>query len=267
MTPSGRVRSCPDPGPYLAGETNLKAMPQTKKGKDEPGRKPGTIIRFGPGAIIITPDEAARYLGGSQYRLDKDLKKSVRDAMDQAGRLVCPVFIYALHKVKETSRSGRLTLENNLFIDQPHAETGPEIRSLAACVFTLGSALEDTIHEVSGQGDLLEAFILEAVGLALMEALGDKCRQALKQKAKQLNLFAGCVFGPGFRETPMEKQTLLFQLVDAEAIGVRLTQNLMMRPLKSASFFTAFSPAESKIKYVYKCRRCSMKNCQFRVER
>lgn len=242
-------------------------MPQTEKKKDEPGRKPGTIIRFGPGEIIATPDEAARYLGGSRYRPDKNLKKSVRDAINQAGRLVRPVFIYALHKVKETSPSGRLTLENGLFIDQPHAETDPEIRSLAACVFSLGGTLEDTIHEVSGQGEILEAFILEAVGLALIEALGDKCRQALRQKAKQLKLFAGCAFGPGFREMPMEEQTLLFQLVDAEAIGVRLTENLMMRPLKSASFFTAFSPAESKIKYVYKCRRCSMKNCQFRVER
>ncbi|MDY6851128.1 MAG: vitamin B12 dependent-methionine synthase activation domain-containing protein [Thermodesulfobacteriota bacterium] len=242
-------------------------MPQTKRGKDGPGRKPGTIIRFEPGEIIITPDEAARYLGGSRYRPDKDLEKSVQDAISQAGRLACPAFIHALHKVEETSPAGGLTLENGLFLDRPHAETGLEIRSLAACVFTLGGALEDTIHELSSRGDLLEAFILEAVGLALMEALGDKCRQALGQKAKQLKLFAGCAFGPGFRETPMEKQALLFQLVDAEAIGVRLTENLMMRPLKSASFFAAFSPAESKIKHVYKCRRCSMKNCLFRVEK
>jgi len=225
-----------------------------------------TVIRFLPGAICATPQDVVRYLAGSRYKEDARLNVLLPAAIDQAIHLASPVLIYALHRVKALDNRGRLILENGLCLEVPKAERNPDTRYLASCVCSLGAALEDTCRRLTRQGRLLQAMVLDAAGVSLLDALVNKSHEQLRQRAREMELFAGCPFGPGYQHLPMETQSLVFQLVDAGAIKVKLNEGLVMQPMKSLSFFVRLGAKENSGGPISKCRRCNLKHCQFRVE-
>lgn len=228
-------------------------------------KQSATIIHFTPEDISTTPEKIAHYLGGNRYKMGSWLRELLPAAVDQAVRLVTPVLIYALHQVNSLSPGGWLNLANGLSLVVPPEERDTRTRYVAASVCSLGSELEKTCRELSSTGQLLRAMLLDAVGVSLLDALADKSHEQLQQKAHEMQLFAGCRFGPGYQDMPMETQTILFQLVDPSMNQVRLNESMAMHPLKSLSFFVRFSAERSHSGNFSKCRRCTMKHCQFRV--
>ena len=224
-----------------------------------------TVIRFLPGAIYATPKDVIRYVAGSSYKEHAKLDDLVPAAIEQAIHLACPVLIYALHRVRAVDVRGKLILGNGLCLEVPQAEREPDTRYLASCVCSLGEALENTCRRLSGQGQLLQAMVLDAAGVSLLDGLVNTSHEELRQRAREIGLFAGCPFGPGYQDMPMEAQLLLFQLVDACAIKVKLNEGLVMAPMKSTSFFVRWGERERPSGPSSKCRRCKLKHCRFRI--
>jgi hypothetical protein len=225
-----------------------------------------TIIRFLSGAICTTPEEVVRYLAGSRYKKHSKLDDLLSATIERAIHLASPAVIYALHRVRSLDTRGKLILENGLRLKVPLAERDPDTRYLASCVCSLGEALEDTCRRLTHRGQLFEAMLLDAAGVSLLDALVNKSHEQLRQRAFKMQLFADCPFGPGYRDMPMETQSMLFQLVDAEAILVKLNESLVMQPIKSLSFFVGLAERESPRRPIPKCRHCNLKHCQFRVD-
>lgn len=224
-----------------------------------------TVIRFLPGAICATPEDVVRYLAGSSYKEQAKLNDLLPTAIEEAIQLASPVFIYALHRVTAVDARGKLILENGLRLEVPQAERDPDTRYLASCVCSLGKVLENTCRRLTGQGRLLQAMVLDAAGVSLLDGLVNRSHEHLRQRALEIELFAGCPFGPGYQDMPMETQLLLFRLVDAGAIKVKLNQGLVMEPMKSISFFVRWGERESPSGPISKCRRCNLKHCRFRI--
>lgn len=223
-------------------------------------------INFAPEDIFTTPQEVSRYFGGSRYKMDHRLHGLVTAVIEQAMHLSAPALVYALHPVKALTPQGRLLLENGIFLEVPRAERDPHTRCLASCVCSLGGALENSSRELADGGHLFKAMLLDAVGVSLLDALVNKSQEQLHQWARKMQLFAGCRFGPGYGDLPMETQSFLFQQVDADAIQVRLNDSMVMEPAKSLSFFVRLSARKTQDGHAHKCRHCSMKHCQFRVD-
>lgn len=70
---------------------------------------------------------------------------------------------------------------------------------------------------------------------------------------------------PGTARLPLSHQKVLFTLVNAGLIGVRLNSDLMMAPVKSISFFSFFQAARETAFERSKCARCGMAGCGFRA--
>jgi hypothetical protein len=103
------------------------------------------------------------------------------------------------------------------------------------------------------------------VGIAFLDELGEKIHQALTRRAAEASLFCGCRLGPGLNGFPVRAQRLIFELVDAAAIGVALNDSLVMTPVKSISFLTPLGPAPGRPPGA-KCSQCGLKDCQFRQQ-
>jgi len=224
-----------------------------------------TVIRFRPSAIYATPKDVVRYVAGSSYKGDAKLDDLVPAAIEQAIHLASPVFIYALHRVRAVDARGKLILENGLCLELPQAERDSDTRYLGSSICSLGEALQDTCRRLTRQGQLLQAMVLDAAGVSLLDGLVNRSHEHLRQRAREIGLFAGCPFGPGYQDMPMGTQLLLFQLVDAGAIKVKLNEGLVMKPMKSISFFVKLGAKESPSGPISKCRRCNLKHCQFRI--
>jgi len=224
------------------------------------------MARFAAGEIHTTAERVMRYLRSSR-NLRPRLHEMLPAAIEDAGRLAAPVFVYEIHKAKTLLRSGHLLLENGLSLGLPRAERYPNTKYLAACVCSLGEAIENACREFSDTGQLVQAILLDAVSLSLMDSLLDKCLELLHGEARELHLFAGRPFSPGHQDMPMETQALLFRLVDPAPARVRLNESMVMHPLKSLSFFVQFTTGKGETRRSSRCRHCPMRTCPFEARR
>jgi hypothetical protein len=126
-------------------------------------------------------------------------------------------------------------------------------------VVTLGGRFDEAVEATV---DLLEKYYLDAIGnLALAEArahlITHLCQRFAIDKLSWMS--------PGsLADWPLEEQQPLFELLGGveAAIGVRLTDSLLMLPRKSVSGI--FFPAESTF---FSCRLCPRDRCDNRKAR
>jgi hypothetical protein len=126
-------------------------------------------------------------------------------------------------------------------------------------VVTIGGRLEQRADQSK---DLLEKYYLDAIGnLILAEArshlIQHLCRRFALEKLSWMS--------PGSLEDwPLEEQRPLFALLDGAqaAVGVQLTESLLMLPRKSVSGI--FFPSETTF---FSCRLCPRERCEGRKAR
>lgn len=229
------------------------------------GSSESRVIRLAPESLAASPRQVTRYAGGSRYQPDGTGQSLVQAALVSAGRLITPALVYSVHPVASRSPDGSLRLNNGLSVNLPFNEPDSDTGYLAAIVCTLGPGLGEACRQLGRQRNFLEALFLDAAGTALLEGLGEHTYDLLGAQAQTDGFFAGCRFAPGYGSMPMSEQSLLFRLVDAGAIGVKLNSHLVMRPYKSLSFFSILNRERSSARKVYKCQACSLKDCRFRV--
>jgi len=132
---------------------------------------------------------------------------------------------------------------------------------------TIGPDLEAHERDLSSAGELLEALLLDAYGSAAAEATADAVNLLLCQRAQQLGFALPPRISPGYGKWAIEGQRALLPLLCAEAVGVTLTEGLMMVPRKSVSFAARFSEESGHGGIARRrCAACDMTGCAYRRE-
>lgn len=224
------------------------------------------IVHYAPSDLAVRPGQVARYFGGARYAPDPHTRERIAAAASEGLGLIRPAAAVGLHPIVETTPGGDITLADGATLVGGAALCGPQNICLAAVVGTLGPQLETRCRELSRRGDLYEATLLDAVGVAFLDRLGEALHRETARRAAALGLFCGCRLGPGLNGFPVETQRLIFALTEAGAIGVALNDSMVMTPVKSISFLTPLGPAPVR-PAVAKCEACELKNCQFRQQK
>ena len=99
---------------------------------------------------------------------------------------------------------------------------------------TVGAAF-DALQRRTAAKSASDAFILQAIGAAAIEALMDSVEDEIRCELKPGESLAQR-YSPGYGDYPLEAQRDLFGLLDApRKVGVSLTDSLLMVPSKSVS--------------------------------
>lgn len=125
---------------------------------------------------------------------------------------------------------------------------------LAAC--TIGPGLEARCQERQGRGELSRAFLLDALGVVALQELGRRLERHLATELAPQGLRLGCPCFPGQGDWPLEDQRTLFAILRPERIAIRLNENCLMVPLKSASMTFPVGSEEELPAGVSTCARC-----------
>jgi hypothetical protein len=227
---------------------------------------PPTLVRyFSPFDLAPSPEQVARYAGGSRYRMEKRHQGLVDQALGQALEICRPAVAHALHPVEARALAEReLVLKSGARLELPFPLVGRRTRFLFVAVATLGEKLEQACRRLREQGDLLQSIFLDAAGLAMIELLEKAAFEITSGLARERALFAGPRMAPGCCGLDMSLQEALFNLVDGAAIGVFLNSSLVMTPLKSQSFLAGLTSDPAPATPWPKCLSCPSRDCLFR---
>ena len=202
------------------------------------------------------------------YRGDGELKASIREIttrqVEAARQLAKPRAVY--REVQALGMDeGTVRLEDGLLL-----HVGARIaqwwhggHALAVALCTIDGALEERVLALSKNGAHAEALILDIAGSVALGSVADQVRRFICEKASNLGIEVGPALNPGYGEWPLTDQRLIFGLMPAESIGVRLNDQFMMVPKKSVSFCAGLGVSEAS-EHFNRCSHCGVAKCPYR---
>jgi hypothetical protein len=101
---------------------------------------------------------------------------------------------------------------------------------------SLGATIDEWIFEFFKSKDYMSAYMLEAIGLAVLNEAEIKIRKEFLAKISEINISVNTLshtLSPGCQGIPMEAQKELYQVSEAYATGITLQRDLTIYPLKS----------------------------------
>ena len=171
----------------------------------------------------------------------------------EAHALLAPAAVHAILPVEEVAFEGPLIAR---------ALAGATQVALAVC--TIGPALEERVRALFAAGDPLRAMALDGAGVAALGQVSEAVGERICEEAAAQGLRTGMRVSPGQEGWPLEQQRVLFSLLPAERIGVRLNESCLMIPQKSVSFVVGLGP-EMRADAVA-CDFCSRReHCRWRA--
>jgi hypothetical protein len=162
-------------------------------------------------------------------------------AAAEGSRLLDPAVICRQIEV-ESLRHERLTLAGGA------ALTGPLLtqhlapaQQVVLMVCTVGEAIEQRVAELI-RTDPPYGLALDGYGSVAVEALGVAACTRFEEQAARDGLYSSIPLSPGMIGWPVDVgQLQIFSLLDAEQIGVTLTESAQMIPRKSTSMVLGIS--------------------------
>jgi hypothetical protein len=223
-------------------------------------------VRIGidPEDIKPLPEAVARYFGGPDYQMTPETRQQVCQGIRQAVGMVKAILCYRAISTDKIEKECGIDLSEEAYADILPDSTDGHARYFAVYVGTLGGALETMCRDLANRNSIYQSLLLDAVGTAMLDAMGLICNDMVERHSQQMGLFTGCRLGPGLNGIALESQALLFDLLGGESAGVHLNEAFIMQPAKSISGFVVYSDTAQRKPSGSKCLQCEMKHCQFR---
>ena len=191
------------------------------------------------------------------------LVESTERALDEGSLLLQPR-VETRRLLVEDLRHERIKLiGNGLLSGELLAKHMGGAQEVVIILCTVGEALERLAADVSKE-DSVYGLALDGVGSAGVEALANAVCALFEEEATKEDCQVTIPLSPGMVGWPVEQgQPQIFDLLDADEIGVRLTESMMMVPRKSLSFVLGIG--RELIAGGRTCDYCSLKEtCRYR---
>jgi Vitamin B12 dependent methionine synthase, activation domain len=212
---------------------------------------------------IFPEPEVTRLLGGRQgANLSRSTQKKLRRWTAHVDEVAKPEIIYSINSI-ESIQGSVVSVDNGTEIKSAKvAQTLKRADAFVCFVATLGDRIENTIGILTDNRSISDAYIVDAVGSVGVEQLVEGFQGAMESVFRTRNKGLTLRFSPGYCDWPLREQKKLFTLVEADLIGVSLSECCLMTPRKSVSgiFGITNHPSQS-ISGHNPCILCTKKDC------
>ena len=191
------------------------------------------------------------------------LVESTERALDEGSLLLQPR-VKTRRLLVEDLRHERIKLMGNgILSGELLAKHMGGAQEVVIILCTVGEGLERRAADVSKE-DSVYGLALDAVGSAGVEALANAVCALFEEDATKEGCKVTIPLSPGMVGWPVEQgQPQIFDLLDTDEIGVRLTESMMMVPRKSLTFVLGIG--KKLIAGGRACDYCSLKGtCRYR---
>ena len=215
-------------------------------------------------AVRVLPSEVLRMMGRpGRASPDQKYLDLVNRFTSETASLVRPKGVYTIRTV-QCMTDQELALEGGPRFHGPVAGFLEPATRIAVSVVTIGPDLERLSRRSMSEGNLLEGFILDAIGSAAVDAAADMMIEFLRRHEMGSQEELTPPFSPGYCGMSVREQESLFEFVDAGAIGVSLTESCFMQPLKSISALIGIGEAQRIVARGSPCQWCDLTQCKMR---
>ncbi|MBW2094788.1 MAG: hypothetical protein JRI80_07855 [Deltaproteobacteria bacterium] len=184
------------------------------------------------------------------------------DAIGQSQALIHPRALYRWVKVLGVNGEQVLLAPGNGGGDAvlrlgPHADLMAKAELALVSIVTIGGKLDHHINELNKSGKLLEAYLLDSVGVVALAEVGKAIRKYVEMEAESRGWGVSASLAPGsLQGWPIEGQFALCGLLPLDDIGVHLNESGVLVPFKSVSSLIGMGGEYQSKKVGSVCRFC-----------
>jgi len=211
-------------------------------------------------AVESLRERTLSVLSGGTGRASNETLRALDAAIERAVEVAEPCGGYRFARLVDVYEDGVKTMfgavESTKFAMMARESSGDP--RVAFALSTAGASLD---AELALDIPLLEKFVLDAVGSELAEIVADMVEAEWKRDATEQGLESSARMSPGYCDWLLQGQSVIFKAIDAEAIGVRLTDSFLMIPAKSVSSAAVLA---ERVPLRVQCLTCTRADCPFR---
>lgn len=218
-------------------------------------------------AAPVDRREVLRYLGYPARAVPPPwLESSLERWIDQASRLARPQATWVVLPVVNIGprRLVLASIHGDVQFEGAIGEFLAASRRVAAFVATAGSEVERLAESLMQRSEMLAALIVNAVGSERAEAAEASVIESLRDEAPQTGLVPTLPYSPGYCGMALTEQRKLFSVFAGQDLGVTLSSDCLMRPLKSVSGLIGLGLPEDVRRFGSPCDRCDVQRCAMR---
>ncbi|HIU64467.1 MAG TPA: methionine synthase [Candidatus Avacidaminococcus intestinavium] len=142
-----------------------------------------------------------------------------------------------------------------------HLGSAEQVVFLAA---TAGEMVEEAATEAFNKGNYALGLLIDAAATAIVEQIADETEKLLINRFAKAGFGLITRFSPGYGDWDLQEQVSVASLAQAEAIGVTLTESLMLMPRKSITAIIGLTTANEKAQGLQGCAGCTKSDCTLR---
>jgi hypothetical protein len=188
------------------------------------------------------------------------IESLVKEYADNISHLIEPSYSYVIRDVNAVRGSrvfikGSITFRSNII-----AQLLEECQKVAVFVLTVGGRLGEVVRQLSGDGLMVQAAVLDAIGSDAAETLAHVVQDIVAKEAEADGLGISLRFSPGYCDWKVSQQKMVFRAMGGDTAGVRLTSGCLMIPQKSISGIIGIGSAD-KVESYNPCLTCKKRDC------
>ncbi|MFC1809363.1 vitamin B12 dependent-methionine synthase activation domain-containing protein [Candidatus Omnitrophota bacterium] len=167
--------------------------------------------------------------------IDSGVEKKVDMSIDEGYILSVPQALYRNFKVDRYDNGYRLVGTEYIIHSPILLRHLGEVECVTLVVCTIGTELEFRVQELIEQKKMTEATLLNAVGGEAVEGVVEQVNEIVRREALLKKMKLRNRFSPGYGDWGLSEQREIMTLLQAERIGITLTEACVMIPEKSVS--------------------------------
>ena len=195
----------------------------------------------------VKADEIARLLGYGRNEMPDRVKEILSEIEGRAPELLEPRCAYRLMRRHDLSHSPYLY----------------HVDAVVLCLVTIGPKLEAAVEEYKREGQLGRALVLDTYGSAAVESAADFVNAVIEEELTEKGHCCSPRYSPGYACWDVKEQSWILPTLEAEGIGVKLTEGCMMVPRKSISFAVTYADSPVESRHKHDCAICGMVDCLY----
>lgn len=187
-------------------------------------------------------------------KADEEIKKIIEKEKEDLRERLDPRAIYKVKKRDDTDI-------------EDYSPPKKLINSNLLCIglVTLG----ENIYKTSKDKEIgLKGLIIDTTENIMLEEVIKKVGSQIKKTANEENLNTTRLLQPGSGKNDWEtpNQEFIIKNIDSSKIGVKLTSNYLLKPIKSLSFVIGVDKNIENVESIFSCKGCQRYDCPYRKE-
>lgn len=219
---------------------------------------------YRPILASIDRKETKRYAGlrGTNEFPEKIVEEACTIVMlEKAPQTVWVTYAYDC-ETGAVGNAGEYIIESKIL--RKHLAQAEKVVFLAA---TVGEGVEKAGSGAFKRGEYALGLLIDAAATAAVEQAADELEKLLASEFHSQGLVLTTRFSPGYGDWDLREQDKVALLAQAGAIGITLTDSLMLEPRKSITAIIGLCREDKAPKTLKGCQNCRKLDCEMRRDR